>query len=301
MTTKWIEIFTAGTHEDSRGRRKKYTMADLDRIVAKFKKNSLDVPAVVGHPKTSDPAYGWVSALKRVGSRLYAKFVQVDKAFWAAVKAGRFKKRSVALSSDGALVHVGWLGAVPPAVEGMKDAFSKRRKKGRIYLFKEAPMKGKKKKSKYMGMDDDMSKKKRRKATKKMKGMKKKVKKYKARADEYEAFMAPATSRKRVKARQKRVKNLVKDQKITPADQKGVLSYAAALSRETKKVKVNGKKRTLEDHFLTGLENGDDAPIFREFSPIPDSADWEDDEDGQSLESVVKEAGFSASDTDEED
>ncbi len=294
MTTKWIEIFRSGTHIDAKGRHKKYTAADIDRIVDRFKKKSLDVPVVVGHPKTSDPAYGWVGALKRTGQRLYARFTQVDKTFWAAVKAGRFKKRSVALSSDGTLVHVGWLGAVPPAVRGMSDAFSDRPKKGRIYLFKEAPMKGKKKK--YMGMDGDMPKKKRRKAAK----MKKKMKKYKARADEYAAFMVPATSRKRVAKRKKRVKKLVENKKITPTDQAPVLAYATALSRETKKVKVGGKKRTLEDHFLVGLEKGDDAPIFREFSLIPDSID-KGGEGDLSLEDVVKDAGFSVPDPDGEE
>ena len=118
MTTPWIEIFKAGRHTDASNRRKKYTVSSLDRIVQKFKAGSLDVPAVIGHPKTSDPAYGWVSALRRVGTRLFARFVQVDKKFWAAVRAGRFKKRSVAISPDGALVHVGWLGAVPPAISG---------------------------------------------------------------------------------------------------------------------------------------------------------------------------------------
>ncbi|MDE2700889.1 MAG: hypothetical protein OXI23_18625 [Gemmatimonadota bacterium] len=276
MTTPWIEVFRTGTHTDASGKKKKYTLSHLHRIVAKFNTKSLDVPAVVGHPRTNDPAYGWVSAIRIVGSRLFAKFTQVDKKFWAAVKAGRFKKRSIALNADGALAHVGWLGGVPPAVEGMKDAF-RGSKKSRIYTFRGGYMKTKKKKKKgtmpfdeYMGMEEDMSKekKRRKKAEKRMKRALKKSAKSKKEAAEYATFMSPKASRKRQKARKKRVDALIEKRKITPADRGGVVAYATALSRDTKKISlVKGKKkRTLEDHFLRGLEKGEDSPIYQEFS-----------------------------------
>ena len=272
MTTPWIEVFRAGRHTDMSGKRKKYSVADLDRIVKKTKTVPLTAPAVVGHPKTSDPAYGWVSALKRVGDRLVAKFTQVDKKFWAAVKAGRFKKRSIALSKNGAIIHVGWLGAVPPAVAGMKDAFSKKSKGKAAHIFTLPKGGGKMKiKKRYA------------KAVRRIKKLEAQLKKADKKSAEYAAFMAPSASRKRVKARKKRVKALVKNQKITPAAQESVMAYATALSREAKKVRVgSGEKRTLEDHFLRGLEKGEDDPIFREFSLIPDALDTEP-EGGMSL------------------
>lgn len=272
MTTPWIEIFRAGTHTDMSGKREKYSVADLDQIIKKFDKKSLTVPVVVGHPKTNDPAYGWVSALQRKGRSLYARFTQVEKKFWAAVKAGRFKKRSVALSKDGALVHVGWLGAVPPAVAGMKDVFSKK-SKGNIARVFTLPKGGGKMKIK----------KQHAKAVRRVKKLEAQLKKTQKEASEYAAFLAPKASRKRVKGRKKRVKALVENHKITPGAQESVLAYATALSRDVKKVKIGGgKKRTLEDHFLRGLEQGEDDPIFREFALTPDVLDTEV-EDGKSV------------------
>ncbi len=313
MTTKWIEIFRAGRHTDASGQKNTYTLAGLDRIVRTFKTGRLDVPIVVGHPKTADPAWGWVKDLKRVGLRLFARFTQVDKRFWKAVQEGRYKKRSIAVSRDGRLVHVGWLGGMPPAIEGMSDKFSRvpkhalkgfysARTKACIYIFhKEIPMA---KKGNRRGrdlaefeayMDDAMGKekKKRKKMKREMKAMAKKLKKKSAEAAEYSKFLGTGASRKRVKARQKRVKKLVENKKITPASSRHVLAYATALSRETKKVKINGgKKRTLEDTFLRGLERGDEDPIFREFSLIPDVTNHEDGAGDQSIEDVVKGAGF---------
>ena len=50
-----------------------------------------------------------------------AHFKQVAPEFESLVKSGRFKKRSAAFYQDGSLRHVGWLGAVPPAVKGLAD------------------------------------------------------------------------------------------------------------------------------------------------------------------------------------
>ena len=141
-------------------------------------------------------------------------------------------------------------------------------------------MKGKKKKKgtvpfgEFMDMEEGLSKeqKRRKKAEKRMKAMMKKMKGDKKKLGEYAAFMAPGASRKRTKLRKKRVAELVGNKKITPADQDGVLAYATALSRDTQKVSLySKKKRTLEDHFLRGLEKGADSHIFQEFSVTSES------------------------------
>lgn len=58
--------------------------------------------------------------------RMMARFCQVDPAFAEIVEAGRYKKRSASfyLGADGqvaGLRHVGFLGAFPPDVKGLKD------------------------------------------------------------------------------------------------------------------------------------------------------------------------------------
>lgn len=119
---EWFEVFKIGEHTDSAGNKKSWTEQDLDNIVAKYnEQNDHEAPLVIGHPKSNDPAYGWVESLKRVGDRLLAKPKQVVKEFADAVKDGLYKKRSISLYPDGTLRHIGFLGAVPPAIKGLKD------------------------------------------------------------------------------------------------------------------------------------------------------------------------------------
>jgi len=120
----WVEIFSGGQQTDSNG-----TVHDgdamIDRAVESFDIDHHEPPAVVGHPKDNAPAYAWVNALKSGITdglkRLYARFADVVPEFEAAVKAGSYKKRSASFYPDGRLRHVGFLGAMPPAVKGLKN------------------------------------------------------------------------------------------------------------------------------------------------------------------------------------
>lgn len=117
-----IEVFCAGTHTDASGKTNTFTEADLDSMVANHAVQA--APAVIGHPKHDDPAVGWVAALKRVGSKLFASFKDWHPEFVAAVDAGSYRNRSVALApAEGGgwrICHVGFLGAMLPAVKGMQ-------------------------------------------------------------------------------------------------------------------------------------------------------------------------------------
>jgi hypothetical protein len=120
----WVEIFAGGKQTDSAG-----NVHDGDALIEKavstFDPQYHEPPAVVGHPAHDAPAYGWVEGLK-VGvkdgvKRLYAKFKQVVPEFEDLVMSGKIKKRSASFYPDGRLRHVGWLGAMPPAVKGLAD------------------------------------------------------------------------------------------------------------------------------------------------------------------------------------
>jgi hypothetical protein len=76
---------------------------------------------VVGHPKDNAPAYGWVESLKRDGEVLWAKLKDIVPEFREWLDKKLYKKRSISLYPDGSLRHVGFLGAVPPAVKGLPD------------------------------------------------------------------------------------------------------------------------------------------------------------------------------------
>lgn len=118
---KAVEVFRAGSHVDSKGQPHVFTEADLDRIAASYDPATHEAPAVIGHPKDNAPAYGWVEKVWRDGPVLKADFTDVAPEFADLVSNKRFKKRSISLYPDGTLRHVGFLGAVPPAVKGLKD------------------------------------------------------------------------------------------------------------------------------------------------------------------------------------
>lgn len=118
---KWFEIFRTGKHTSLNGTEREYTESDLDAIVSSYDPAKNEAPMVVGHPKLNHPAFGWVKELKREGDKLLAYAEQIVPEFAEMVNQGLFKKRSIALNADGTLRHVGFLGAVPPAVKGLAD------------------------------------------------------------------------------------------------------------------------------------------------------------------------------------
>jgi hypothetical protein len=124
----WIAVFKTGVHTDSKGRTRNWTDADLEEIINGYKPKEHEAPVVIGHPKEDSPAYGWVERLKKEGSTLLAKFRQVAPEFADMVKKGLFKKRSISLTPDLRLRHIGFLGATPPAIKGLPDVAFKEEK-----------------------------------------------------------------------------------------------------------------------------------------------------------------------------
>jgi hypothetical protein len=114
-----IEIFRAGKHTDSQGRTQSWTEDDLDQMITNHT-DSTAAPAVIGHPETNDPAYGWIERLERKGKSLFAKFKDVAPEFASAVEKGHYRKRSISVGktpNGWRLLHVGWLGAKAPALD----------------------------------------------------------------------------------------------------------------------------------------------------------------------------------------
>jgi hypothetical protein len=133
----WIEVFQAGKHTDSAGNARTWSREDLDQIIANHNAEQ-PAPLVIGHPKTDSPAWGWTESLKRVGGKLLAKFNQVPEQLVNAVREGRYRNRSVKLAhGDGGwkLIHVGLLGAAPPAVDGLAPIAFEAEPQGVTYQF----------------------------------------------------------------------------------------------------------------------------------------------------------------------
>jgi len=119
----WKEVFKTGTHTDAYGHTMDWSESIIDKIVDKYNNQKTeekhDAPIVIGHPTTTAPAYGWVEKLRRSGKILMAKFRDVDEGFKELVNAGRYQKISIKLTPELLLKHVGFLGAVAPAVKGL--------------------------------------------------------------------------------------------------------------------------------------------------------------------------------------
>lgn len=127
---KLLEIFKAGKHVDASGVTREFSESDLVASAAAYSPSLHEAPIVIGHPKHDDPAYGWVESVDVQGGSFLANPKQVDPAFAEDVKAGKYKKISASFYAPDSpsnpvqgvyyLRHVGFLGAMPPSVKGMK-------------------------------------------------------------------------------------------------------------------------------------------------------------------------------------
>ena len=128
--TTALEFFRLGSHVAQDGSSVTFGSADLDAIVASYDPAKHEAPIVVGHPTTNAPAFGWVKGLRRKGASLEAD-VDLAESFADAVKAKHYKKVSASFykpTSPGNptpgnyhLRHIGFLGATPPAVKGLRE------------------------------------------------------------------------------------------------------------------------------------------------------------------------------------
>jgi len=129
---KLLEIFRSGRHVTVDGKPTNFSRRDLEEIAASYNTAAHEAPVVIGHPKTDDPAFGWIKALVVRGDRLEAVADQIAPAFAEAHRAGAYKKVSSSFyppehpnnpaPGKWYLRHVGMLGAVPPSVKGLRAA-----------------------------------------------------------------------------------------------------------------------------------------------------------------------------------
>ncbi|MCT8349597.1 peptidase [Photorhabdus temperata] len=128
---KSLHIFKSGTHTDMNGKQLPFSPADLQACAKAYDSSLHEAPIVIGHPKDNLPAYGWVKSLTSSGNDLIAEPQQVDVQFAELVDAGRYKKISASFylpdspnnPKPGVLYlrHVGFLGAQPPAIKGLRQ------------------------------------------------------------------------------------------------------------------------------------------------------------------------------------
>jgi len=118
----WVESFRTGKHP-GKGELAKHTFTkdDLDQIVANL---TAPVPHTITHEKMYSPfAYAHGVEAKRDGDVLLLRSDNINTDFEKLIKTGALYERSVGIVKDAVkgfmLDHIAWLGAEPPAVEGL--------------------------------------------------------------------------------------------------------------------------------------------------------------------------------------
>lgn len=130
-STATLPVFRPGTHTAMDGRQVTITLEDCLDLAASYDPTLMETPFVIGHPKLTAPSYGWAGRFEVRDGLVYAEPKQVVPEFAEAFNKGMYKKRSLSIyfpNSPGNPKpghfyprHVGFLGAIPPAVKGLPD------------------------------------------------------------------------------------------------------------------------------------------------------------------------------------
>jgi hypothetical protein len=126
---KRIKMLKPGKFTAMNGKVVNFSEADLKATAAAYNPETYAAPFVIGHPKHDDPAYGRIGTAEFAEGFLLGEPDQVDPAFAEAVNAGKFNRVSLSLyepdSPNNPVPgvyyprHLGFLGAMPPAVKGL--------------------------------------------------------------------------------------------------------------------------------------------------------------------------------------
>ncbi|MBP6735272.1 MAG: hypothetical protein KAY71_04015 [Chromatiaceae bacterium] len=127
-----LHLARVGTFTDMHGQDVALTPALLAQLAASYDPAIYQAPLVVGHPKANAPAFGWLDAIEATPEGLFGTPINVDPFFADAVRSGRYPKRSLSFwpadhpqsptPGQPYIRHLGVLGAVPPAIPGLRGA-----------------------------------------------------------------------------------------------------------------------------------------------------------------------------------
>ena len=132
MSKSPLHLARIGTFTDMHGQDVSLTPELLEQLAASYDPAIYQAPLVIGHPKTNSPAFGWLETLEATPEGLFGAPINVDPAFAEAVTSGRYPQRSLSFwpaDHPGSptpgkpyVRHLGVLGAMPPAIPGLRGA-----------------------------------------------------------------------------------------------------------------------------------------------------------------------------------
>lgn len=129
----FIELMRTGCHLDSGGERRCFSEGDLQISAQAYHPEFRLAPLVLGHPSDDRPRFGWVKRLYFGGGSLWGEPMRVSPHLPRWLNEGRYKKVSAAFFPPDHprnprpgtfyLKHVGFFGAHPTSVKGLRVAF----------------------------------------------------------------------------------------------------------------------------------------------------------------------------------
>jgi hypothetical protein len=117
-----LEVFRAGDY----GAKGEYTERDLQAMAEDYRPGLLEAPLTFDHAQAG-PAFGWVSALRREGTRLFAVLRGVPQAVRQVGRSGAYKRCSIELvrnlpdTGRPYVRAISLLGAATPQVKGLAE------------------------------------------------------------------------------------------------------------------------------------------------------------------------------------
>lgn len=128
MKTAIFAIFRSGTHVSANGLKTTWQDAELAQIAQNYNKAIFTAPLVLGHPEHNAPAYGEVEKLFVQDGVLFAES-RVNEQLEQHILNGEYNHISASfylptsanspMPNQHYLRHVGFLGAMAPAVKGL--------------------------------------------------------------------------------------------------------------------------------------------------------------------------------------
>lgn len=118
---KNVHVLRPGSFTDANGKRVDITNEFMEALIASYAESGHRAPVTLGHPKDNEPAYGWVKQCSLADKGMYCDMEVTDE-LAEIIEKKMFAERSVSFydSTPPVLRHIGFLGAVPPAIKGLE-------------------------------------------------------------------------------------------------------------------------------------------------------------------------------------
>jgi hypothetical protein len=146
-----VQVLRAGTVNDMNGTEINITPELMNELADSYSPAIHAAPVVIGHPRDNAPAFGHIAAVAINGDGLDAALDNLDPAFIEAHQAKRYPQRSLSFWPAGHpdnplpdksrpyIRHLGFLGAMPPAIKGLRGADLGSPRQGIVHITMDNP------------------------------------------------------------------------------------------------------------------------------------------------------------------